>query len=262
MVRVKYNTNYLTQQPNRPPNPNPTTSMIIDVLTLFPNMFDSILGESMMKRAQNKALVRIKIHNLRDWTSDRHRSADDKPFGGGPGMVMKVEPVYRALKELKVLRSTQNAVRKTKDAVMVILLTPQGKRLDQKSVKRLAKCKKLVLICGHYEGVDERIRALADDEISIGDYILTCGEIPALAVIDSVVRLIPGVLGDSSSIDSESFENDLLEYPQYTRPADFLEMKVPQVLLCGDHKRIDKWRKNEAVKRTKIRRPDLIKKEK
>ena len=236
--------------------------MQIDVLTLFPKMFDSVLGESMMKRAQNKALVRIKIHNLRDWTSDRHRSADDKPFGGGPGMVMKVEPVYRALKELKVLRSTQNAVRKTKDAVMVILLTPQGKRLDQKSVKRLAKCKKLVLICGHYEGVDERIRALADDEISIGDYILTCGEIPALAVIDSVVRLIPGVLGDSSSIDSESFENDLLEYPQYTRPADFLEMKVPQVLLCGDHKRIDKWRKNEAVKRTKIRRPDLIKKEK
>ena len=227
--------------------------MQIDVLTLFPKMFDAVLGESMMKRAQNKGLVKIKIYNLRDWTSDKHHSADDKPFGGGPGMVMKIEPVYRALKELKALRRTQYAVR-------VILLTPQGKKLDQKSVKRLAKYKRLVLVCGHYEGVDERIRDFADDEISIGDYILTCGEIPALAVIDSVARLIPGVLGDSSSVDSESFENDLLEYPQYTRPADFLGIKVPQVLLGGDHKKIDKWRKDEAVKRTKERRPDLIKK--
>ena len=223
--------------------------MKIDILTLFPKMFECVLGESILKRAQAKGLVRIKVHDLRDWTSDAHRSADDKPFGGGVGMVMKVEPVFRALRELK------------KEA-KVILLTPQGKRLDQKSVKKLAKEKTLILVCGHYEGFDERIRDIADEEISVGDYILTCGELPAMILTDSIVRLIPGVLGDAESVKSESFEDGLLEYPQYTRPADFNGMKVPQVLLSGDHKKIDQWRKTQALKRTSERRPDLLKRKK
>lgn len=225
--------------------------MRIDILTLFPKMFDSVLGESILKRAQNKGAVKIKIHDLRDWTFDNHRSADDKPFGGGPGMVMKVEPVYLALESLGALKRRK---------ARVILLTPQGSPLDQRSARKLSKEKELILICGHYEGFDERIRELADEEISIGDYILTCGEIPALVLIDSVVRLIPGVLGSEDSLESESFENGLLEYPHYTRPADFRGMKVPEVLLSGDHKRIEKWRKEEALKRTKTRRPDLLKK--
>jgi tRNA (guanine37-N1)-methyltransferase len=217
-------------------------------------MFESVLGESMLKRAQAKGAVSIKIHNLRDWTFDNHRTADDKPFGGGPGMVMKVEPISLALEEILEVKSKKS---KVKDKV--ILLTPQGKKLDQKAVKSLSKEKRLVLICGHYEGVDERIREFADEEISIGDYILTCGEIPALVLIDSVARLLPGVLGGEGSLASESFEEGLLEYPQYTRPADFNGMKVPEVLLKGDHKKIDQWRKAEALKRTRERRPDLLK---
>ena len=230
--------------------------MLIDVLTLFPGMFDCVVNESILKRGQKKGLVRIKVHNLRDWTFDSHRSADDKPFGGGPGMVMKVEPIYLALKELNALGGSKAK------RPRVVLLTPQGKKLEQALVKKLAKEDHLVLICGHYEGIDERVRGFADDEISIGDYVLTCGEIPALVVIDSVVRLIPGVLGDDESLKSESFEKGLLEYPQYTRPADFKGMKAPEVLLSGDHKKIEKWREEEAVKRTRQRRPDLIKKRK
>lgn len=259
--------------------------MRIDILTLFPKMFENVLGESIIKRAQAKQLVRIRVHNLRDWTDDSHHTADDKPFGGGPGMVMKVEPVWRALKQLlasfpvnRLTGSKNNrptgkwfgkltiprtipsyvegpANRQTK----VILLTPQGKRLEQRDVRRLAKEKRLVLICGHYEGVDERIRSLVDEEISIGDYILTCGEIPAMALIDAVVRLIPGVLGHDKSTETESFEGGLLEYPQYTRPAEFEGMTVPEVLTSGDHKRIEKWRREEAFKRTRERRPDLLK---
>jgi len=232
--------------------------MLIDVLTLFPGMFDCVVNESILKRGQKKGLVRIKVHNLRDWTFDSHRSADDKPFGGGPGMVMKVEPIYLALKELNALGGSRSKAKRPR----VILLTPQGKKLEQALVKKLAKEDHLVLICGHYEGIDERVRGFADDEISIGDYVLTCGEIPALVVIDSVVRLIPGVLGDDESLKSESFEKGLLEYPQYTRPADFKGMKAPEVLLSGDHKKIEKWREEEAVKRTRQRRPDLIKKRK
>jgi len=234
--------------------------MIIDILTLFPGMFSNVLGESILKRAQLKGLIDIKVHNLRDWTSDDHKTADDKPFGGGAGMVMKVEPVWRALEELKALRRTQNAERRTKVCAKVILLTPQGKKYNQKTAKRFAKEKRLILICGHYEGVDERIGWLADEEISIGDYILTCGEIPAFVIIDSVTRLIPGVLGHDESIKQESFENNLLEYPQYTRPAEFIGMKVPEILLSGNHKRIEEWRKSEAIKRTRGRRPDLFRK--
>ncbi|MFA6079056.1 MAG: tRNA (guanosine(37)-N1)-methyltransferase TrmD [Candidatus Omnitrophota bacterium] len=234
--------------------------MKIDVLTLFPKMFENILGESMLKRAQKKGLAEIVVHNIRDWTTDNHRSADDKPFGGGPGMVMKVEPVYAALEDLKALkrRGEKDKGKKSK----VILLTPQGKTLDQAAARRLSASARLVLICGHYEGIDERIRRLADEEISIGDYILTCGELPALVLIDTVVRLLPGVLGDDESLEFESFENGLLEYPQYTRPAEFKGMKVPDIVLSGDHKRIEDWRMREAVKRTEERRPDLLKKKK
>jgi len=229
--------------------------MRIDVLTLFPKMFESVLGESMLKRAQNKGKVKIRVRNLRDWTDDAHRTADDKPFGGGPGMVMKIEPIFRALEELGATGSQMQA---DSPAPRVILLTPQGRRFDQASAKRLSKEKALVLICGHYEGVDERVRSLVDEEISIGDYILTCGEIPAMAIIDSVARLQPGVLGGEGSLDSESFENGLLEYPQYTRPAEFKGMAVPEVLLNGDHKKIEAWRKKEAILRTRKRRPDLL----
>jgi tRNA (guanine37-N1)-methyltransferase len=224
----------------------------IDILTLFPKIFESVLGESILKRAQTKGALKIKIHDLRDWTFDNHRSADDRPFGGGAGMLMKIEPVALALTNLEG--------RAKKKTAKVILLTPQGKKLDQELVKSIAKEKELILICGHYEGFDERIRELVDEEISIGDYILTCGEIPAMALIDSVARLLPGVLGREDSIVSESFEKGLLEYPQYTRPADFDGMKVPDILLSGDHKKIDQWRRTEAVKRTRQRRPDLLKK--
>ena len=227
--------------------------MKVDVLTLFPKMFDGVLGESMLKRARKKGALEVRIHDLRLWTDDRHRTADDKPFGGGPGMVMKVEPVYRAVETL--LKGKRSRGGRTSH---VILLTPQGRRLDQKAVRKISRRKHLVLICGHYEGFDERIRSLADEEISIGDYILTCGEIPALVIIDAAARLLPGVLGGDGSLDSESFENGLLEYPQYTRPAVFKGMKVPAVLKCGDHRKIDRWRRAKALERTLERRPDLL----
>ncbi|MCK4463930.1 MAG: tRNA (guanosine(37)-N1)-methyltransferase TrmD [Candidatus Omnitrophica bacterium] len=222
--------------------------MQIDILTLFPGMFKGPLSESIIKIAQKKGKLKIKLHNLRKWTSDRHRTADDKPFGGGGGMVIKVEPVYWALKEIAEIR---------KKGLKIILLTPQGKRFDQKVVKRLSKLKRLVLICGHYEGVDERIRKLVDEEISIGDYILSCGEMPACVIVDSVTRLLPGVLGNPKSSNIETFENNLLEYPQYTRPRVFEGVKVPKVLLGGNHNDIENWRRERALKRTKKKRPDL-----
>ncbi|MFA5255750.1 MAG: tRNA (guanosine(37)-N1)-methyltransferase TrmD [Candidatus Omnitrophota bacterium] len=234
--------------------------MRIDILTLFPKMFENILGESMLKIAQDKGLVKISVLDLRDWTNDAHRTADDKPFGGGPGMVMKVEPVYRALEDICATSRRSSFVyrRSRRRGGKVILLTPQGKRFGQKAAKRLAEEKHIILVCGHYEGFDERIRELADEEVSIGDYILTCGELPALVVVDAVTRLVPGVLGHDDSVKSESFENGLLEYPQYTRPAEFKGMKVPGVLLSGNHKKIEGWRAQEALKRTLKRRPDLF----
>ena len=227
--------------------------MRIDVLTIFPGMFDAVLGESIVKRARQKKKVGIHIHDLRDYTNDRHRTVDDKPFGGGPGMVMKIEPIYKAVKHI---------IGKNDKSCKVVLLTPQGRRFDQKTAKRFSRFNRLLLICGHYEGVDERVRKLlVDYEISIGDYVLTCGELPAMVLIDSIVRLIPGVLGNVGSKLTESFENNLLEYPQYTRPAVFRGAAVPKVLLSGDHKKIMQWRKEESHKKTEKNRPDLIKRE-
>jgi len=229
--------------------------MKIDILTLFPEMFKGALEESMLKIAREKGCVEIHLYNLREWTYDRHRSVDDKPFGGGPGMVMKVEPVDRALADL---RKGSRGERSFAPTQAVILLTPQGEKFEQKTARSLAQLEHLILLCGHYEGFDERIRGLVDMEVSIGDYILTCGEIPAIVVCDAVVRLIPGVLGTGSSLKEESFDNGLLEYPQYTRPAEYKGMNVPEVLLCGDPKKIDKWKREKAVERTKTRRPDLF----
>ena len=219
-------------------------------------MFKGVLSESILKRAQKSKRVKISVHNLRKWSKDKHKKADDKPYGGGPGMVMTPQPLFDAVGALKK-RNTQYARRNTK----IVFLTPQGKKLDQVQAKRLAKCKHLILICGHYEGIDERVRKrLVTDEISIGDYVLTGGEIPAMVLIDSIVRLVPGVLGhkDSAKLDSFS-KGSALEHPHYTRPAVFRGMKVPKVLLGGDHKEIENWRKAESLKRTKKRRPELLK---
>lgn len=217
-------------------------------MTLFPEMFTGAIDESMVKIARKKGLVDINVHDLRDWTDDRHRTADDKPYGGGPGMVMKVEPVDRALTELRAGGTPK-----------VILLTPQGERFDQNLARELSALEHIILVCGHYEGFDERIRSLVDREISIGDYILTCGEIPAMVVSDAAIRLIPGVLGDEECLVDESFENGTLEYPQYTRPAEYRKMCVPEVLRCGDPKKVEKWRRTQAEIRTRARRPDLLK---
>jgi len=230
--------------------------MKIDILTLFPEMFRGPFDESIIKRAQEKGLVAIKIHNLRGWAKDKHKTVDDRPFGGGPGMVLMIEPIDGALKELR-----------RKDT-KVVLLSPQGKVFDQKKAQSLAKEKHLIFICGHYEGVDERVREhLVDEEISIGDYVLTGGELPTMVVVDTLVRLIPGVLEKPEAIKDESFSvigdtqdaRRLLEYPQYTRPANYKDWKVPEVLLSGDHKKIAEWRKKKALERTKKRRPNLLK---
>ena len=221
----------------------------IDILTLFPNIFDGPLTESIIKRAQEKKAVEIDIHNLRKYTKDRHCSADDRPYGGGSGMVLKPEPILEAVDDIK------------KESTQIVLMSPKGDKLNQKIVKELAKEKHLLFICAHYEGVDERIRTGLDlREISIGDYILTNGSLAAMVVIDGVVRLVEGVVGNPNSILDESFSNNMLEYPHYTRPREYRGMKVPEELLSGNHKQIDNWRKEQALKSTKKRRPDLLKK--
>jgi tRNA (guanine37-N1)-methyltransferase len=222
--------------------------MKIDVLTLFPAMFAGPLDESIIMRARKSGLLDLKIHQLRDWTHDKHKTVDDKPFGGGPGMLLKPEPIFEAVESLK------------REGTKVILLSPSGRKFDQKIAQELAQEKDLLLVTGHYEGFDERIReTLADDELSIGDYVLTNGALPAMVVIDAMVRLLPGVLGDDDSSREESFSHGLLEYPQWTRPADFRGLKVPEVLLNGNHAEIEKWRREQAKLRTKESRPDLLK---
>lgn len=221
--------------------------MKIDVLTLFPAMFAGPLDESIIMRARKKGLLDLNIHDLRDWTHDRHRTVDDRPFGGGPGMLMKPEPLFEAIENLQ------------REETRVILMSPSGRKFDQKIARELAAQKDLLLVTGHYEGFDERVRTtLADDELSIGDYVLTNGALPAMVVIDAVTRLLPGVLGDDSSSHDESFSHGLLEYPQYTRPAEFRGMKVPDVLVSGNHAEIEKWRREQAKLRTQERRPDLL----
>ncbi|MDO8748730.1 MAG: tRNA (guanosine(37)-N1)-methyltransferase TrmD [Candidatus Omnitrophota bacterium] len=227
--------------------------MLIDIITIFPEVCKPYLDSSILGIAQEKGKLEIRLHNLRDYTLDKHRKVDDRPFGGGPGMILTAEPVFRAVEAIK--RTADSGQRTTK----VILLTPQGKTLNQKLAEKLSKRKHLILICGRYEGVDERVReSLVDEEISIGDYILSGGELAALVLTDSLARLLPGVLGHKDSNVRESFSNNLLEYPQYTRPADFRGLGVPQVLLSGDHKKIEEWRKHQAVKITKKKRPDLL----
>jgi tRNA (guanine37-N1)-methyltransferase len=221
--------------------------MKIDVLTLFPAMFAGPLDESIVKRAREARLLDLKIHNLRDWTHDRHKTVDDRPFGGGPGMLLKAEPLFEAVESLQ------------RDQTRVILLSPSGRKFDQAIARELAQSEDLLLVCGSYEGFDERVReALADDELSIGDYVLTNGALPAMVVIDAVARLLPGVLGDDESSQDESFSAGVLEYPQYTRPAEFRGMKVPEVLLSGNHAEIEKWRREQAKLRTETQRPDLL----
>lgn len=221
--------------------------MKIDVLTLFPAMFAGPLDESIIKRAREAGLLDLRLHQLRDWTHDRHKTVDDRPFGGGPGMLLKPEPMFEAVESL------------AREQTRVILLSPAGRKFDQTIARELAQQEHLLLVTGHYEGFDERIReALADDELSIGDYVLTNGALPAMVVIDAVTRLLPGVLGDDASSHDESFSHGLLEYPQYTRPAEFREMKVPEMLVSGHHAEIAKWRAEQAKMRTKERRPDLL----
>ena len=221
--------------------------MQIDVITIFPGMLDGFLGESMMKRATKLGAVNFRAINLRDFTFDRHRTTDDRPFGGGPGMVMKPEPLFLAVESVQT------------PASKVILMSPSGPTFSQAKALDLSREQHLVFICGHYEGVDERVReALVHEEISIGDYVLTNGVLAAAVVIDAVVRLIPGVLGGEGAAEQESFTTGLLEYPHYTRPAEFRGRKVPEILLNGDHAEIARWRDEQARQRTRERRPDLL----
>ena len=225
--------------------------MRIDVVTVLPEVFEPMLSASILGRAIASGAIEVTIHDLRAWTSDRHRTTDDAPFGGGPGMVMKPEPLFRAIADIRAQLPV---------TPRVVLLSPQGRPLGQRIVTELADTPALLLVCGRYEGFDERIRSLVDDEISIGDYVLTGGELPALVVIDAVARLLPGVLGDDESASTDSFSDGLLEYPQYTRPASFDGMDTPDVLLSGNHAAIAAWRRRESIRRTAERRPDLIEK--
>lgn len=224
--------------------------MRIEILTTFPGMIEAVAGESILGKARQKGLIDVEAVNLRDFTSDKHRTTDDAPFGGGPGMVMKPEPVFDAVEAL---------ISRRPGRARILLMTPQGRRFDQSMAEQLARESHVIMICGRYEGVDERIREhLATDEVSIGDYVLTGGELAALVVLDAVARLLPGVLGDESSPESESFSSGLLEYPQYTRPAEFRGYNVPEVLASGNHELIRKWRRAQALERTLERRPDLL----
>jgi tRNA (guanine37-N1)-methyltransferase len=223
--------------------------MIFDILTIFPEIFRSPLSESLLKKALDRELIQVRVWNLRDFTEDKHRTTDDYPYGGGAGMVMKAEPIFRAVEEIKSKNPEARA----------ILLTPQGERFHQGLAKELSEQKHWILVCGRYEGLDERVRlGVVDREISIGDYILNGGEIPALVFLEVISRYIPGFLGSEQSVEEESFSDGLLEYPQYTRPPGFRGMEVPGVLLSGNHAEIKRWRRRESLKRTYRRRPDLL----
>lgn len=222
--------------------------MTFDVLTLFPGMFASPFADSILGKAVDRKLIRIAAHNLRDWAEGRHKVTDDSPYGGGEGMVMKPEPVDRALTEL----------RRRQSASRVLLMSPQGRTFRQADARKLAAEPGLILVCGRYEGFDERIRTLVDNEYSLGDFVLTGGEFAAMVIIDAVARLVPGVLGNKGSAQSDSFSDGLLEYPHYTRPVEFAGQRVPEVLLSGNHAAIVRWRRREQLRRTLLRRPDLL----
>jgi tRNA (guanine37-N1)-methyltransferase len=226
----------------------------IDVITIFPQMFINILNFGVVKESINKNLCQLNIYDLRDFTKDRHKKVDDRPYGGGPGMVLAIQPVDDAVNYIKEKNKIKNIkFQKT------ILLSPQGEKLTQKKLKSMSKLENIILICGRYEGVDERIKdQVIDFELSIGDYILTGGEIPAMVIIDGVIRLIEGVVGKEESLKSESFENNLLDFPQYTRPPIYKGLHVPEVLTSGNHKEIEKWRKEKSIEITRERRPDLF----
>jgi tRNA (guanine37-N1)-methyltransferase len=238
------------------------SSMRIDIVTLFPEICRAPLSESIMKRAQENRIVELHIHNLRDWTTDKHHVVDDGPFGGGQGMVMKPEPIFAAVEDLKsqIARNAREAAAGLSNPKsQILLMSPAGRRFDQQMAAQLSQQPHLIIISGHYEGVDHRvIEHLIDLEISIGDFVLTNGAIAAVVLVDSIVRLLPGTLGHEQSAADDSFSNGLLEAPQYTRPADFRGWKVPQVLLSGNHAEIAKWREVQAIKRTRENRPDLL----
>ena len=222
--------------------------MRIETLSVFPHMFDGVMGESMMKRAQEKGLLEFAAHDLRDWTHDVHRTTDDAPYGGGPGLLMKPEPIFEALDDLLA-----------EEPALVIFTTPTGEPFTQRIAEELSHEQRILFVCGHYEGFDERVYTLADRCLSLGDFVLTGGELPAMVMADAIVRLIPGVLGDDQSSELESFsEEGLLEYPQYTRPASYRGMDVPSILLSGDHGKIAEWRREQSVERTRRLRPDLL----
>jgi len=224
-----------------------------DIVSIFPGMFESPVGDSIIQRAREEGLLDLRVHDLRDYSLNKHRKVDDTPFGGGVGMVMNVEPIARVVA----------AIKKEVPETRTILLSPGGRPFDQEKAWELSRLPSLTLICGRYEGIDERVRLhFVDEEISIGDYILTGGEIPAMVLVEAISRLVPGVLGDPESIVEESFAGDLLEYPQYTRPRDYQGFKVPEILVSGDHKKIRDWQKAEALKKTARVRPDLLKKNK
>lgn len=242
-----------TAGPRRKPSPHPAfpdgsgwfSTMKIDVLTLFPGMFTGPLDESIIRRARDHGILDLQINDLRDYTHDRHRTVDDRPFGGGPGMLLKPEPLFEAVERLAA------------PGTQVVLFSPAGEKFSQPVARSLAACGHLLLICASYEGVDARVNRIVDRELSIGDYVLTNGNLPAMVVIDAVTRLLPGVLGDDESSSDESFSHGMLEYPHYTRPAEFRGMSVPAVLLSGHHAEIEKWRREQSRLRTQEKRPDL-----
>ena len=233
--------------------------MLVETLSTFPSMYDSVMGTSMMRIAQEKGILTFKAHDLRDWTHDRHRTTDDEPYGGGAGLVMKCEPIFEAYRDL----ARPDSVEACEDSAIaakphVILLAPGGRTFDDTLACELAREERLLFICGHYEGIDERAYTLADTVISLGDYVLTSGELASMVVIDAVVRKLPGVLGAPDGADDESFADGLLEYPQYTRPAVFEGMEVPPILLSGNHAALARWRRERSLERTAHLRPDLL----
>lgn len=233
--------------------------MKIDVLTIFPEMFVGPMTCSLLGKASEKRILSVNCHDIRSFTEDKHNKVDDRSFGGGPGMVLKPQPIYSALRKLGV-KKKNGFYKNPYGKPYVIYMSPQGTVLNTRKIKALSKYEHLILLCGHYEGVDERVMTWVDEEISIGDYVLTGGEIPAMVLIDSVARMLPDVVKEKGSVECDSFYDGMLDYPHYTRPAEFKKMKVPEVLLSGNHSEIEKWRKRQSYERTKERRPDLLKK--